>query len=76
MDLFFFCQRTVLWHQQAETVFRREFNGLVEGVIYIREDHSKVDQSVVQLVHQILGVSAGDMETDIRVFFRETRCRA
>ena len=63
----------MLWHQQTEAVFHRELYRLVECVIYIREDYSKVNQSVVQFIHQILCVSTGDMETDIRVFFGETR---
>ena len=40
-------------------------------MIHVGEDDGKIDQAIVQFIHQILRISAGDMKTDIRMFFNK-----
>ena len=64
-----------LRHKQAKMIFGRQLNGLVEHVIDIGKNNGKIDQAVIQLIHQILCISAGDVKAYVRVFFRNG-CRS
>ena len=43
-------------------------------MIHVRKNNGKVNQSIVQLIHQILCISACYVETDIRMLFCKICC--
>ena len=74
MDFLLFRKLAVLRHQNTEAVFCGKLQRLIERVIHVRENHGKVDQPIVQFIHQVLRVTAGDMKADVRMLLEKPRC--